>query len=119
MANEVCPFCDARSLALVAENALAFALRDKTPVRPLHTLIIPKRHVANMFEATREEREAVHELAIEVKASILLEDHTVEGFNFGSNIGAAAGQMIFHAHVHLIPRRSGDGPLASARSPER
>jgi diadenosine tetraphosphate (Ap4A) HIT family hydrolase len=36
----------------------------------------------------------------------------VQGFNFGSNIGAAAGQMIFHAHVHQIPRRSGDVPLA-------
>ena len=70
MSSEVCPFCDAPSLALVAENSLAFALRDRAPVRPLHTLIIPRRRVANIFEATREEREAVHELAVEVRVRI-------------------------------------------------
>jgi diadenosine tetraphosphate (Ap4A) HIT family hydrolase len=116
MANEVCPFCNAPSLALIAENGLAFALRDRAPVRPLHTLIIPKRHIADIFEATRDEREAVHELAVKARMAILSEDPSVQGFNFGSNIGAAAGQVIFHAHVHLIPRRAGDAPLAPART---
>jgi diadenosine tetraphosphate (Ap4A) HIT family hydrolase len=115
MSNDICPFCDLRPLALIAENGLAFALRDKAPVRPLHTLVITKRHIPNIFEATREEREAVHDLAVEAKTFILLEDATVQGFNFGSNIGAAAGQLIFHAHVHLIPRRAGDPPLPAAR----
>jgi diadenosine tetraphosphate (Ap4A) HIT family hydrolase len=44
------------------------------------------------------------------------EDPDVGGFNFGSNVGEAAGQKIFHAHVHLIPRRSGDAELPSARA---
>jgi diadenosine tetraphosphate (Ap4A) HIT family hydrolase len=108
MSGERCSFCDVRLLAPIAENGLAFALRDEAPVRPLHTLIIPKRHIANIFEASRDELEAMHELALKVRTSILREDHSVQGFNFGSNIGAVAGQKIFHAHVHLIPRRAGD-----------
>jgi diadenosine tetraphosphate (Ap4A) HIT family hydrolase len=115
VSNDICPFCDMRALAAIAENAFAFVLRDSAPVRPLHTLIIPKRHIANIFEATHNEREAVHELAVEAKKLILLEDATVLGFNFGSNIGAAAGQVIFHAHVHLIPRRADEAPLAPGR----
>lgn len=91
-------------------------MRDNAPVRPLHTLIIPKRHIANVFETTPEEREAMHELAMKARTSILMEDPSVQGFNFGSNIGAVAGQMVLHAHVHLIPRRAGDRPLAPARA---
>jgi diadenosine tetraphosphate (Ap4A) HIT family hydrolase len=119
MSGKTCPFCDVRRLALVAENELAFAVRDSAPVRPLHTLIIPKRHIANVFETTREELEAMHALAATARTSILMEDPTVQGFNFGSNIGAVAGQMIFHAHVHLIPRRAGDGRLTPARPHEK
>jgi diadenosine tetraphosphate (Ap4A) HIT family hydrolase len=110
MPAEVCPFCNVRLLSPIAGNTLAFALRDEVPVRPLHTLIIPKRHMANIFEATPAELQALHELALEVRSAILLEDTSVQGFNFGSNIGAVAGQMIFHAHVHLIPRRAADTP---------
>jgi diadenosine tetraphosphate (Ap4A) HIT family hydrolase len=116
--NEICLFCDARPLALITENGLAFALRDRAPVRPLHTLIVPKRHISDIFETTSEEREAVHELAVKARTSILLEDATVQSFNFGSNVGAAAGQVIFHAHVHLIPRRAGDALLMPARPAE-
>jgi diadenosine tetraphosphate (Ap4A) HIT family hydrolase len=116
VSGENCPFCDIRLLAPIAENRLAFALRDKAPVRPLHTLIIPKRHIANVFEVTAEELEALHELAIKARRLILLEDHSVRGFNFGSNIGTVAGQIIFHAHIHLIPRRAGDTPSTPAHA---
>lgn len=110
MPAEECPFCNVRLLSPIAVNALAFALRDEVPVRPLHTLIIPKRHIENIFDATPAELQALHELALAVRSAILLEDPSVRGFNFGSNIGAVAGQKIFHAHVHLIPRRADDTP---------
>ncbi|WP_036286979.1 HIT family protein [Methylosinus sp. PW1] len=110
-----CPFCSRHSLALLGENGLAFAIRDKFPVRPLHSLIVTKRHVSDIFEATPDEREALHRIAAEIRAAIRLLDPNVEGFNFGSNIGIAAGQKIFHAHIHLIPRRSGDTPPPPAR----
>ena len=98
----------------MAENDLALAIRDKYPVKPLHSLLITKRHCIDIFETTAEEREAIHQLAAQVKADIEMLDSSVEGFNFGSNISEVAGQKIFHTHVHLIPRRRGDLDLPPA-----
>ena len=113
-----CIFCQNPLTLILAENALAFAIRDKFPARPLHTLIIPKRHVSDFFETRAAEREAIHELASLCRKAICEEDPDVGGFNFGANVGAITGQRVMHAHVHLIPRRSGDGILPSARQGE-
>ena len=115
MQQSRCPFCDRSRLALIGENSLAYAIRDRYPVKALHSLIILKRHAADIFEATREEREALHEMARWSRSQIMSEDPTVGGFNFGSNIGAVAGQKIFHLHLHLIPRRAGDVPPPPAQ----
>jgi diadenosine tetraphosphate (Ap4A) HIT family hydrolase len=114
MSDEFCPFCAVHSLDVICENELAFAIRDRFPVRPLHTLIIPKRHVADIFSTTPQEREALHQLALQCREAIMREDPEALGFNFGSNIGEAAGQKIFHAHIHLIPRRFGEPPPPAA-----
>jgi ATP adenylyltransferase len=50
----------------------------------------------------------MHALLESQRAKIMAEDDTVEGFNIGWNCGEVAGQTVFHAHVHLIPRRKGD-----------
>jgi diadenosine tetraphosphate (Ap4A) HIT family hydrolase len=110
-----CIFCKIVELGIIAENQYAFAIRDKFPVKPLHTLIIPKRHVVDIFETNSTEREAVHQLALICRDLIRQEDADVGGFNFGSNIGHVAGQKIMHAHIHLIPRRLGDLPPPPAR----
>lgn len=65
-----CPFCDPAGRELVAENELAVAFRDAYPVNPGHTLIVPRRHVATWFDATREEQLAILELADRVKAQL-------------------------------------------------
>jgi len=115
--REGCFFCLLLgTAAVVAENDFAFALYDKYPVRPLHTLVLPKRHITDVFFSTAQEREAMHELILSCRETILREDATVLGFNLGSNIGHAAGQKIFHAHVHLIPRRDGEAELPGATS---
>jgi diadenosine tetraphosphate (Ap4A) HIT family hydrolase len=118
MENDACPFCNFSSLAFVAENDLAFGVRDKFPVRPLHMLLISKRHVADTFQTTAAEREAVHELASKCRLKICQEDPSVGGFNFGSNVGQVAGQKIFHAHLHLITARAGDILPPTARPNE-
>ncbi|MGV1838471.1 HIT family protein [Rhizobium rhizogenes] len=115
MPDHACIFCRRSDLPIVAENELAFAIPDKFPVRRLHTLLIPKRHVADIFSTDEAEREAIHQLAMKCRETIGYQDPTVAGFNFGSNIGAAAGQKIFHAHVHLIPRRPNEDELSAAR----
>ena len=115
MERNDCIFCQISQLSILAENKLALAIRDKFPIRPLDTLIIPKRHVTDIFETNAEEREAIHTLAVLCRKNICDEDPDVEGFNFGSNVGIAAGQRILHAHVHLIPRGRGDAELLAAR----
>lgn len=103
-----CLFCDIPKERVIAENTLAYAIRDGYPVTPLHTLIIPKRHATTYFDLLEEEILACNELVKELRASILSEDLTVDGFNIGMNAGESAGQTVFHCHIHLIPRRLGD-----------
>src|SRR3712207_6795964 len=92
----------------VAENDLAFAIRDGYPVTHLHPLVIPRRHAATFFDLYEPERRAINLLLDQVRADVLSEDKTVEGFNIGMNSGEVAGQTVMHCHVHLIPRRRGD-----------
>jgi diadenosine tetraphosphate (Ap4A) HIT family hydrolase len=93
----------------VAQNALAFAIRDGFPVSPGHTLIIPRRLVVDWFEATRDEQAAIFELVDEIKAQ-LDSEFQPDGYNIGMNCGPIAGQTVMHLHVHLIPRYDGDMP---------
>lgn len=93
---------------MIASNDLVYAIRDGFPVTPLHTLVIPKRHVGDYFGLTREELQASHELLLQLRAAIFTEDSEVDGFNVGINSGHVAGQTVFHCHIHLIPRRKGD-----------
>jgi len=106
--DENCPFCSLPRERIVAENDLAFAFRDGFPVTELHTLVVPRQHSATYFDLTDEEREAIHVLLAEQRDRICGKDGAVVGFNIGWNCGEAAGQTIFHTHVHLIPRRDGD-----------
>ncbi len=103
-----CQFCDLPPARIVAKNELALAFRDGFPVTEHHTLIIPKRHVPDYFDLFQPERNAMQALMAGQRTSILEIDPTVTGFNMGVNAGADAGQTIFHCHIHLIPRRSGD-----------
>ena len=105
-----CLFCELDTKRIEARNELAIVTRDRFPVTPLHTLIIPKRHVADYFGLYQPEISAINRLPIEQKTSIVKMDATVTGFNVGVNCGESAGQTIFHCHVHLIPRRDGDVP---------
>ena len=80
---------------------------DGFPVSPGHALIIPKRHVASFFDLTKEEQLDLLKLADEVKI-IVEERYHPDGYNVGINVGEAAGQSVFHVHMHLIPRYHGD-----------
>ncbi|MBI2532444.1 MAG: HIT family protein [Deltaproteobacteria bacterium] len=104
---EGCRFCQVIAVR-VGSNVLSYAIRDGNPVTPLHTLIIPRRHVESFFDLHGGERNALFALLDEMKSDIQHQDDTVEGFNVGINDGEAAGQSVPHVHVHLIPRRRGD-----------
>ena len=106
--DENCLFCSIDSDRIIAENALAYAIRDGFPVTEMHTLVIPKRHAVDYFSLTKEELKACDSLLRQLKVEIEESDDSVQGFNIGMNAGAVAGQTIFHCHIHLIPRREGD-----------
>jgi diadenosine tetraphosphate (Ap4A) HIT family hydrolase len=89
------------------ESEFAVAFPDGFPVTEGHTLVIPKRHVASLFELSDEEQAAVWKLVAQVRVSLVAELRP-DGFNIGLNDGPAAGQTVMHAHVHIIPRRRGD-----------
>lgn len=119
-----CVFCALRDgPRVVMRNRLSFAVRDTTPVTPLHTLVLPYRHAPTYFDLTDDEIAAANDLLRRLRLDILSTDPSVEGFNVGANIGVISGQTIFHCHIHLIPRRKGDvkDPLGGVRAviPER
>ena len=116
--NNPCLFCDISQSGSIHENKLAYASYDSFPVSEHHSLIIPKRHIKDFFELTKEELAACYDLVKKIKDEIINKDQTVRGFNLGSNAGLVSGQSILHCHFHLIPRREGDveNPQGGVRS---
>lgn len=102
-----CLFCNYDSSKRIVENELAFAIYDHFPVNEGHVLVIPKRHFANFFEATKEEVVAIYDLIHKVKR-VVDGKYSPTGYNVGINIGEDGGQTIMHLHVHIIPRYKGD-----------
>jgi diadenosine tetraphosphate (Ap4A) HIT family hydrolase len=104
--NNPCLFCkDPRGVSL--EQELAYSARDTYAVSPGHTLVIPRRHVASFFDLTSEEVTACMGLIAEERVR-LDKEFSPDGYNIGVNVGPAAGQSIFHVHIHIIPRYQGD-----------
>ena len=106
-----CLFCDIQidhHQRIIAENNLAYALRDGFPVTAGHTPLKPKRHVSDYFGLTQAEINAINQLIAVEKRQLESTDPKIVCFNVGMNCGQAAGQTVLHCHVHLIPRRQGD-----------
>jgi diadenosine tetraphosphate (Ap4A) HIT family hydrolase len=103
-----CPFCSLVSGRVLMRNTLAVAFRDAYPVTALHTLVAPRRHTESWFDMSIPEQRAVNLLVSDIRDEIASADKSVDGFNLGVNVGTAAGQTVFHTHVHVIPRRQGD-----------
>jgi diadenosine tetraphosphate (Ap4A) HIT family hydrolase len=102
-----CPFCRLERNRIRLEGGFAVAVLDGFPVTQGHTLVIPRRHVASLFELPDEEQAAVWKLVAQVRA-LLVAELRPDGFNVGLNDGTSAGQTVMHAHIHVIPRRHGD-----------
>jgi diadenosine tetraphosphate (Ap4A) HIT family hydrolase len=103
--QQYCPFCGKPDM--VIENELAFAHYDSYPASPGHCLVITRRHVAEYFQASTEEKNAIWALVDEMKI-IIDREYKPDGYNVGVNIGKAAGQSVPHLHIHMIPRYTGD-----------
>lgn len=87
------------------ENVLAFL--DINPIQPGHTLVIPKRASENGLTCAPEDLAAVMVVAQQI-GRVQIEVLGCDGVNFSMNNGAAAGQEVFHTHLHVIPRFTDD-----------
>lgn len=107
-----CVFCKivrGEIKAEIVDSSNSFiALRDKNPRAEGHTLIIPKEHYVTLLDVPNK---LGTELVTFTKklASSLLEEKYGDGFNMLMNNLSCAGQVVMHAHIHLIPRNEGDG----------
>ena len=102
-----CPFCSPKRDEIVVENDLCYARWDKLPVSDGHILIIPFRHVRDLFGLTTDEWTATFALVEECK-QVIESTRSPDGYNIGWNVGIPAGQTIMHCHCHVIPRYHGD-----------
>ena len=108
--SEECIFCRPQAQSdLLASNDLAIAFPAGYPVSRGHALIVPRRHEPDFFALTADEQAAVVALVNPVRA-VLAERYQPDAYNLGVNAGKAAGQTILHAHLHVIPRYTGDVP---------
>jgi diadenosine tetraphosphate (Ap4A) HIT family hydrolase len=105
MADDRCELCTPDMVLIEAE--LAYVRYDNNSLSKGHVLAVPRRHVANFFDMTGEEKAAILSLLDRAKAHIERE-HAPDGYNIGVNIGKAGGQSRMHVHIHLIPRYTGD-----------
>lgn len=103
-----CLFCNPYpKLTLITESPHAYAILDGYPLSLGHSLIIPKRHVADYFKLSFSVQSECWFMVNKVK-EILRQKYHPDGFNVGFNVNKAAGQKMMHTSIHLIPRYRGD-----------
>jgi histidine triad (HIT) family protein len=107
-----CIFCriaahEAAAVELWREGDV-LAIMDRAPRNPGHVLVIPAAHAENLLDVPPRTLEQMATLAQRVARAIRATDLRAEGIQLQMNTGAAAGQSVFHAHLHVISRFAGD-----------
>lgn len=108
-----CIFCQIasgnRDAHRIAENSSAMAFLDISPVNRGHTLVIPRRHVPSFLHLSGEETGAMFQLVQRIGQQLKASIPGCEGITLSAADGEAAGQEVFHTHLHIIPRFREDG----------
>lgn len=89
--------------AKIYEDEHVYAFMDIMPVTKGHVLLIPKKHVENIYDLTEEDAATFFAAAPKI-ANVLKDEFKLAGLNLLQNNGAPAGQTVFHYHLHFIPR---------------
>lgn len=98
----------------IYEDEATLAFLDISPLNPGHTLVIPKEHHENIFDVSDESLAPVMRTAKKV-ANAIKNAVNADAINIGINNGKEAGQLVFHLHIHVIPRFAGDGYVSWTR----
>jgi histidine triad (HIT) family protein len=106
-----CPFCEivagSRSQEIVYEDDRVVAFLCEPPATWGHLLVVPRAHRRDIWDALRDEAEAVM-AAAHLLARVVRDELGAVGVNLRQNSGARAGQDLFHFHLHLVPRYEDD-----------
>ena len=107
--SDTSPFSPLDADRVLLETPQTVAFFDRYPVTEGHTLVVPKSVVISLYELDIATQAELWDTVRRVR-EILAARHHPNGFNVGVNDGAAAGQTVCHAHIHVIPRYDGDVP---------
>ncbi len=90
----------------IHEDDTTFAFLDINPVNLGHTLVVPKKHFENIYDV--DDNVVAHIMKVAKKVSVALKKIGADGINITMNNDKDAGQVVFHLHMHVIPRLKGD-----------
>jgi histidine triad (HIT) family protein len=125
--QHTCPFCDvlrgAGEVSICYEDSDVVAFMDIQPVNSGHVLVVPREHYESLEDIPHTLATHLFDVAMQL-APVVQHVGNADGMNVVVNSGAAAGQDVFHFHVHAIPRCQGDGfdiplPFSGSQMPDR
>lgn len=86
---------------VVADNAMAIAIRDINPVAPTHVLVIPRRHIRSLHELDTDDADILSG-CVALAQQVAEQEGVADGYGMATNIGADGGQAVFHLHFHVV-----------------
>lgn len=122
-----CIFCDlingAGEVSICYEDSSAIAFMDIQPVNLGHVLVVPREHYETLSDTPPELAMHLFDVALRL-SPVVRRLNGADDMNLVVNSGSEAGQNVFHHHVHLIPRKAGDGfeiplPFPGSSMPDR
>lgn len=112
-----CIFCKIISREIpseiIYENETVIAFNDISPAAPVHILIVPKKHLASVNDITLEDKDLSVQMLNAAKEIARIKNISEEGYRLIINNGGAAGQVVFHLHMHILGGRQKLGPMLS------
>ena len=125
--SKPCIFCDlingAGEVSICYEDSSAIAFMDIQPVNLGHVLVVPREHFESLSDIPPELAMHLFDVALRL-SPVVRRLNGADDMNLGVNSGTAAGKNVVHYHVHLIPRKNGDGfdiplPFPGSTMPDR
>ncbi|MCD5407411.1 MAG: histidine triad nucleotide-binding protein [Desulfotomaculum sp.] len=90
---------------IIYEDEQVMAFKDVNPVAPVHILLIPKKHIATLFDLTTEDSDVIGQLVLTAKKLAVKLGLEEKGFRLVANCKEDGGQTVFHIHFHLVGER--------------
>lgn len=113
-AEKTCPFCEIAAgrleASMIWRDATVMAFLSIGPRNPGHVLVVPVQHAEGVLDLPAATAHHMFDVAQRMARAIKKTDIVAKGFTLKMNTGAAAGQSVFHAHLHVIPRFAGEPP---------